>query len=64
MALTGSNFGADLDGASAEPWTSIQARAGQTLHLGHTRSGARCYLCVQGGIVVKPFLGARPKISF
>lgn len=26
--------------------------------MGPTRSGARCYLCVQGGIEVKPFLGS------
>jgi antagonist of KipI len=28
------------------------------LRLGPTRSGARCYLCVQGGIEVEPFLGS------
>ena len=57
-ALTGSDFGAALDGAEVPPWTSFEANPGQTLRLGPTRSGARCYLCMQGGIAVKPFLGS------
>lgn len=58
LALTGSDFGATLDGQPVELWTAIEARSGQTLRLGHTRSGARSYLCVQGGIAVKPVLGS------
>jgi biotin-dependent carboxylase-like uncharacterized protein len=57
-ALTGSDFGATLDGAPVEPWTSLEIRQGQVLQLGPTRTGARCYLCVRGGIAVKPFLGS------
>ena len=58
VALTGSDFGATLDGAPVEQWASIEFRPGQTLSLGPTHSGARCYLCVRGGIAVKPFLGS------
>jgi biotin-dependent carboxylase-like uncharacterized protein len=58
LALTGSDFGATLDGVRLEVAASVEARPGQTLRLGPTNSGARCYLCVQGGIVVKPFLGS------
>ncbi len=58
VALTGSDFGAMLDNEAIQPWTSFHAKAGQTLRLGPTRSGARCYLCVQGGIGVEPFLGS------
>lgn len=58
IALTGSDFGATLDGVSIPCWTSFQIKPGQVLRLGPTRSGARCYLCVQGGIAVKPFLGS------
>jgi antagonist of KipI len=58
LALTGSDFGATLDGRLVEPWTSFETRARQMLSLGPTRSGARCYLCVRGGIVVKDFLGS------
>ena len=58
LALTGSDFGATLDGKPVELWSSFEAKAGQTLRLGPTRSGARCYLCVQGGIAVELFLGS------
>lgn len=57
-ALTGSDFGATLDGATIPPWNSFEVQPGQTLKLGPTRSGARCYLCVRGGIQVEPFLGS------
>lgn len=57
-ALTGSDFGATLDDVPAEMWASFEARPGQTLRSGPTRSGARCYLCVSGGIAVKPLLGS------
>jgi antagonist of KipI len=56
VALTGSDFGARLDDTEVDVGASIEVHPGQTLRLGPTRSGARCYLCVQGGIVVRPFL--------
>jgi antagonist of KipI len=58
VALTGSDFGASLAGATVDVGTSIEVRPGQTLRLGPTRSGARCYLCVHGGIAVPLFLGS------
>jgi antagonist of KipI len=58
IALAGSDFGAKLDHESVQPWSSLEVRAGQTLHTGQTRAGARCYLCVRGGISVKLFLGS------
>jgi antagonist of KipI len=58
VALAGSDFGAALDGVAVDLWTSIEVHPGQVLLLGPTRSGARCYLCVQGGIAVPPFLGS------
>jgi len=58
IALAGSDFGATLDGKPVELWTAFESRPGQTLRLGPTRSGARCYLCVRGGIAVKLFLGS------
>src|SRR5262249_15461424 len=58
VALTGADFGATVDRAHASPWASFVVRARSTLRVGSTRSGARCYLCVQGGIQVKPFLGS------
>ena len=58
LALSGSDFGATLDGKAVEMWTVFDAKPRQVLRLGPTRSGARCYLCVRGGIAVKPFLGS------
>ncbi len=58
VALTGSDFGATLDDQPVEMWKSVEVRQGQTLRLGATRTGARCYLCVRGGIDVKLFLGS------
>ena len=58
IALTGANFGASLDDKPIETWTSVHVDPGQTLRLGATRTGARCYLCIYGGIEVKPFLGS------
>jgi antagonist of KipI len=55
-ALTGSDFGAMLDGSPVALWSSFEAEPGQTLKIASTRTGARCYLCVRGGISVKPFL--------
>src|SRR5258708_689734 len=58
VALTGSDFGATLDGIPVGLWESVEVKPGQTLRLGPTRSGARSYLCIRGGIAVKPFLGS------
>lgn len=58
VALAGSDFGAELDGAPVPPWTAYPVRPGATLKTGMSRTGARCYLCVNGGIDVKPFLGS------
>jgi antagonist of KipI len=58
LALTGSDFGAVLDDALVELGESVAVRPGQTLRLGSTNSGARCYLCMQGGIAAKSFLGS------
>jgi antagonist of KipI len=58
VALMGSDFGATLDDVRLNVGTSVEVRPGQTIRLGPTSSGARCYLCVRGGISVKPFLGS------
>jgi antagonist of KipI len=58
IALTGADFGAALDGVSLPMWASNEIHREQTVTLGPSRSGARAYLCVQGGIAVEPFLGS------
>jgi antagonist of KipI len=57
-ALAGSDFGASLDDQPVTTWVVLKIKSGQTLRLGPTRSGARCYLCIQGGIKVNSFLGS------
>ncbi|HKQ87578.1 MAG TPA: biotin-dependent carboxyltransferase family protein, partial [Candidatus Acidoferrales bacterium] len=58
IAATGSDFGPTLDNVAIRHGETIEVRADQTLRLGPTRSGARCYLCVRGGISVPMFLGS------
>ena len=58
IAVTGSDFSPALDGRPVPLWTSVEVRAGQTLAVGATRGGARCTLCVRGGIGVVPVLGS------
>lgn len=53
ISLTGSDFGAGLP-----LWTALEIRAGETVRCGATRSGARSYLCVRGGIGVPLVLGS------
>jgi antagonist of KipI len=58
VALAGSDFGATLDSKAVETWAAFEAKPGRVLRMGPTRSGARCYLCVRGGIETKLFLGS------
>lgn len=53
VALTGSDFGAGLP-----LWSPVEVKAGQTLRCGPSQSGARCYLCVRGGIGVPKVMGS------
>jgi KipI family sensor histidine kinase inhibitor len=53
IALTGSDFGAGLP-----LWTALDIKAGQTVRCGATRSGARAYLALRGGIGVPKAMGS------
>lgn len=53
VAVTGADFE-----ASISMWTAVQIAAGEQVRCGHARSGARCYLCVHGGIDVPLVLGS------
>ena len=53
ISLTGSDFGAGLP-----LWTAVEIKAGQTVRCGATRSGARGYLAVRGGIGVPKAMGS------
>jgi len=53
VALTGSDFGAGV-----ALWTPLDVKAGETLRCGPSRNGARCYLCVRGGIGIAKVMGS------
>jgi len=53
VALTGSDLGSGLP-----LWTACTLEAGDVLRCGKSFTGARCYLCVRGGISVPLFLGS------
>ncbi len=53
IALTGSDFGAGLP-----LWSAVAVRAGDIVRCGPTRSGARCYLAVRGGLAVPRAMGS------
>ncbi len=53
VALTGGDFEAGIP-----MWMAVWMRPGQQVRCGHARSGARCYLCVNGGIDVPLVLGS------
>jgi antagonist of KipI len=58
IALTGSDFGASIDEAAVPPWMVRPVLKGQVLRMQATSSGARCYLCVSGGIDVPLVMGS------
>ena len=53
IALAGADFGAGLP-----LWTPVPVKAGQTVRCGPSLAGARCYLCVRGGIAVPRVMGS------
>jgi antagonist of KipI len=59
LALTGADFGATLDGVPLPLWTPQHVSDAESLALGGAELGARCYLCIRGGIQVPPVLGSR-----
>jgi antagonist of KipI len=53
IALTGSDFA-----ASVPQWQPVEVRSGETVRCGPGRNGARCYLCVRGGLDVPLVMGS------
>ena len=53
IALTGSDFD-----SSVPSWQPVEIRSGETLRCGPARNGARCYLCVRGGLDVPMVMGS------
>ena len=59
FALTGADCGATLDGRPLPPFWTRGAKAGQVLALAAPRRGARAYVTLAGGVLVRPVLGSR-----
>jgi biotin-dependent carboxylase-like uncharacterized protein len=58
IALAGSDFEATLDGRSIPCWQTLLVNPQQILRCGHASSGARCYLCISGGILTETILSS------
>ena len=58
IALGGSDFDPTLDNTAIPTWQTIFVKSGQVLRCGPTKSGARCYLCVDGGISAPPIFSS------
>jgi len=58
IAIAGSDFQPQIDRNIISLWTTIEVMKGQVLKFSSTRSGARCYLCIQGGIDVPEIFGS------
>ena len=59
IALTGAELSARLNGAAVPMWTALGVSKGDRISCGRVTRGARSYLCVGGGIDVRPLLGSR-----
>ena len=59
IAVSGSQFDILLDGKAFDHHIVIYIRNGQKLAIRQTTSGARCYLCVRGGIEVENYLSGK-----
>jgi biotin-dependent carboxylase-like uncharacterized protein len=58
VALTGAEFGANVDARALAMWQPCEIAAGAVLDVGAARRGARGYLAVSGGFAVEPTLGS------
>lgn len=59
IAVTGGDMRPTLDGEAIPMWTTVAARAGQSLALSAAITGARAYIALSGGIATQPVLGSR-----
>ena len=59
IAISGSEFEASLDNNIITNQIAINVKKGQILSFGQTKTGARAYLCVQGGINVDNYLSSK-----
>lgn len=58
IALAGADLGAQLDGVPLKPGHCVRVAPGTVLSFGKRQSGARCYLAVSGGFLIKPVMNS------
>jgi antagonist of KipI len=58
ISLSGADFSASIDSQTVPLWKPVIVRKGSVLSFRHKREGCRCYLAVQGGFAVEPWLGS------
>ena len=58
FAITGGNFALTLRGKPVQPHVTIFAKAGDTLTVGGSGQGARCYVAFAGGLSADVLLGS------
>jgi 5-oxoprolinase (ATP-hydrolysing) subunit C len=58
LALVGAGCTLSIDGTPVAPQTSVLLEEGQSLEVGHPRTGTFAYLAVAGGFAVEPELGS------
>jgi len=58
IAVTGAPMPLTINGQPKELWRSFLVKAGDTIQLGFTSLGVRCYLAVAGGFDIKPMFGS------
>jgi len=58
LALVGAGCAASVNDKPVEPRTTIVLNDGDTLQVGHARSGTFAYLAVAGGFLIEPQLGS------
>lgn len=58
VALVGADCTLHIDDVLIEPQTSAILKEGQTLRVGHARTGTFAYLAVAGGFAIEPQLGS------
>jgi antagonist of KipI len=59
LAVTGAEAAVTLNNKSVPGWSSIRAKAGDSLKVGPVKTGCRSYLAVSGGIDVPLVMGSR-----
>ena len=59
IAVTGAAAPVTVNGATADPWTTLALSPGDAVRVGAARAGIRVYVAFSGGLDVPPVLGSR-----